>query len=187
MQAGSKRHGLSMEKGDFLKKQSARSNLPLLDELVDHESEGIFDDVPDFHRQVKAACLTLTPTQIIRETTLDPEAFPNKSGYSSRRTQERATVAWNIATGLYYKTQPAPPWRLSGARKGVCYIGLVYKNLPNDPNVCCAAQMFLSEGDGVVFRGANGPWKTDDYEYHLVPGRGDRLARQSARNLRAEA
>ncbi len=166
---GANRHGLSMEKGDFLKKQSARSNLPLLDELVDHESEGIFDDVPDFHRQVKAACLTLTPTQIIRETTLDPEAFPNKSGYSSRRTQDRATVAWNIATGLYYKTQPAPPWRLSGARKGVCYIGLVYKNLPNDPNVCCAAQMFLSEGDGVVFRGTNGPWKTDDYEYHLDP------------------
>jgi hypothetical protein len=62
-----------------------------------------------------------------------------------------------------------PPWKLSAVRPGVCYIGLVYKNLPNDPNdhVCCAAQMFLSEGDGVVFRGANGPWKTDDYEYHL--------------------
>ena len=64
-----------------------------------------------------------------------------------------------------------PPWKLFGVRPGVCYIGLVYKNLPNDPNdhVCCAAQMFLSEGDGVVFRGANGPWKTGDYEYHLQP------------------
>jgi hypothetical protein len=60
---------------------------------------------------------------------------------------------------------------LSGIRPGVCYIGLVYKNLPNDPNdhVCCAAQMFLAEGDGVVFRGANGPWQTGDYEYHLKP------------------
>ena len=29
--------------------------------------------------------------------------------------------------------------------------------------------MFLSEGDGVVFRGANGPWKTGDFEYHLRP------------------
>src|SRR5258708_38758375 len=27
--------------------------------------------------------------------------------------------------------------------------------------------MFLNEGDGVVFRGANGPWKTGDYEFHL--------------------
>src|SRR5262249_29751033 len=27
--------------------------------------------------------------------------------------------------------------------------------------------MFLNEGDGIVFRGANGPWKTGEYEYHL--------------------
>jgi hypothetical protein len=46
---------------------------------------------------------------------------------------------------------------------------MVYKSLPNDPqgHSCCAAQMFLNEGDGVVFRGANGPWKTGDYEFHL--------------------
>jgi hypothetical protein len=168
---GAKRLGLPMEKGDFGKRQKSRSDLPLLDEFVDHDSEEIFEDVADFHRQVKAACLTLTPTQILRETTLDPDAFPNSAGYPTRRTQDRATVAWNIATGLYYKTQPMPPWKLSGVRPGVCYIGLVYKNLPNDPNdhVCCAAQMFLSEGDGVIFRGANGPWKTGPYEYHLRP------------------
>jgi hypothetical protein len=85
--------------------------------------------------------------------------------------QDRATIAWNLATGLYYRTQPLPPWKLSDTRAGVCYIGLVYKNLPNDPNnhACCAAQMFLSEGDGVVFRGANGPWQTSKFEYHLKP------------------
>jgi hypothetical protein len=46
---------------------------------------------------------------------------------------------------------------------------MVYKSLPRDPDghACCAAQMFLNEGDGVVFRGANGPWKTGDYEFHL--------------------
>lgn len=67
------------------------------------------------------------------------------------------------------KTQPSPPWKLAGIRPGVCYVGLVYKVIPNDKRdfVCCAAQMFLSEGDGVVFRGANGPWKTSDYEFHL--------------------
>jgi hypothetical protein len=34
---------------------------------------------------------------------------------------------------------------------------MVYKSLANDPDghACCAAQMFLNEGDGVVFRGAN--------------------------------
>jgi hypothetical protein len=132
----------------------------------------VFDDVPDFHRQVKAEYLVLSPTQILRETTLAPHEFKNSAGYPIRKTQDPATVAWNLATGMYYKTQPKPPWKLAGVRPGVCYIGLVYKNIPNDPNdhACCAAQMFLSEGDGVVFRGANGPWKTGDYDYHLDPG-----------------
>jgi hypothetical protein len=168
---GAKRTGLPMEKGDFGKKQKKRSDLPLLNDFVDHTSEEIFDDVPDFHRQIKAAFLTISPTQILRETTLAPNAFLNKAGYAIRKIQDRATVAWNIATGLYYKTQPMPPWRLFGVRPGVCYVGLVFKNLPGGAidHACCAAQMFLSEGDGVVFRGANGPWKTGDYEYHLKP------------------
>jgi hypothetical protein len=168
---GAKRTGLPMEKGDFGKKQKKRSDLPLLADLVDHASEEVFDDVPDFHRKVKAAFLGISPTQILRETTLAPNAFLNKAGYATRKTQDRATIAWNVATGLYYKTQPMPPWRLSGIRPGVCYVGLVFKNLPGGApdHACCAAQMFLSEGDGVVFRGANGPWKTGDYEYHLKP------------------
>jgi hypothetical protein len=166
---GAKRAGLPMEKGDFGKKQSKRSDLPLLGDLVDHASEEIFDDAPDFHRQVKAEFLSIAPTQLLRETTLAPEAFLNKHGYPTRRTQDPATVAWNIATGIYYKTQGAPPWKLFGVRPGVCYVGLVYKNLPNDPkgHACCAAQMFLSEGDGVVFRGANGPWEVAPRDFHL--------------------
>ena len=90
-----KRTNLPKEKGDFGKKQSARSDLPLLGDIVDRESEDIFDDVPDFHRQVKAEFLSISPTQIVRETTLDPDAFKNKSGQPVRRTQGRATVAWN--------------------------------------------------------------------------------------------
>lgn len=166
---GSKRTGLPMEKGDFAKRQKRRSDLPLLAPLLANSGEEIFDDTPDFHRLAKAEFLSIAPTQLMRETTLAPEAFKNKAGYPVRRTQDPATVAWNLATGLYYKTQPRPPWKLAEVRPRVCYVGLVYKNLPNDPNdhACCAAQMFLNEGDGVVFRGANGPWKTGDHEYHL--------------------
>jgi len=169
---GATRAGLPKEKGDFQKRQRSRSDLPLLNPIIDQASENIFDDAPDFHRQIKAAFLHIAPTQILRETTLAPDKFLNKANFPIRRTQDRATVAWNIATGLYYKTQAEPPWKLAGIRDGVCYIGLVYKNIPNDPNdhACCAAQMFLSEGDGVVFRGANGPWRTGDYEYHLDAG-----------------
>ncbi len=168
---GSKRTGLPMEKGDFGKRQKQRSDVPLLNQIIARDAEDIFDDAPDFHRQVKAALLTVAPSQLLRETTLAPQSFLNKAGYPVRRMQDRATIAWNLATGLYYKTQPLPPWKLSGTRPGVCYIGLVYKNLPNDPNnhACCAAQMFLAEGDGVVFRGANGPWQTAEFEYHLKP------------------
>lgn len=72
---------------------------------------------------MKAACLTIAPTQILRKTTLNPEAFKNSKGFPIRRTQDVATVAWNLATGLDYKTQPAPPWKLHEVRPGVCYIG----------------------------------------------------------------
>lgn len=167
----SRRTGLILEKGDFGKKQKAKVEIPLLSTagLVDQCDEKIFEDVPDFHRRIKAEFLRLAPTQMIRETTLAPEAFLNRAGYPLRKTQDAATTAWNLATGLYYKTQPKPPWRLAEVRPGVCYIGMVFKSLPDDPNghSCCAAQMFLNEGDGVVFRGANGPWKTGDYEFHL--------------------
>lgn len=165
-----RRTGLELQEGEFSKKQRVKSDLPLLAGIIDQSDEEIFDDVPDFHRQVKARLLKLGHTsQIIRETTLAPEEFVNKAGYPVRRVQEPATVAWNIATGLYYKTQAEPPWKLADVRPGVCYIGLVFKQIPNDPkeHACCAAQMFLNEGDAFVFRGANGPWRTSDYEYHL--------------------
>lgn len=173
----SRRTGLAKQAGQFHKKQKAKSDIPLLAPIIDQSSEEIFNDVPDFHRRIKAEFLTIAPTQLLRETTLAPDAFKNKAGYPLRKTQDAATVAWNLATGLYYKTQPRPPWRLAEIRPGVCYIGMVYKSLPDDPegHSCCAAQMFLNEGDGVVFRGANGPWKTGDYDYHLKEDAAKRL------------
>lgn len=166
----SRRQGLPMEKGDFAKRQSARIDAPLLKDVIDTSQEAIFDDIPDFHRQVKAKMLELNYTsQLLRETTLAPEKFLNTAGYPLRRTQDRATMAWNFATGLYYKTQANPPWKIANMRPGVCYVGLVFKVLPDhkEGHACCAAQMFLSEGDGVVFRGAVGPWMTDKKEFHL--------------------
>ena len=166
----SRRSGLDLTEGEFGKKQKEKTDLPLFRDVIDQSDEAIFEDVPDFHRQVKARLLKLGHTsQLIRETTLAPDKFLNRAGYPIRGVQDPATVAWNLATGLYYKTQPEPPWKLAHVRPGVCYIGLVFKVIPNDPkeHACCAAQMFLNEGDAVVFRGANGPWKTGDYDFHL--------------------
>ncbi|MBL8496798.1 hypothetical protein ABF87_09190 [Nitrosomonas sp. JL21] len=174
----SRRSGLELKKGEFLKTQKKKLNLPLFADIINQDDEAIFDDVPDFHRQVKARLLKLGHTsQLLRETTLAPDQFVNKAGYPLRTLQEPASVAWNLATGLYYKTQPEPPWKLANVRPGVCYIGLVFKMIPNDgrEHACCAAQMFLNEGDAVVFRGANGPWKTGDYDFHLKAPEAKRL------------
>ena len=164
------RRKIELIKGKFSKRQKQRADLPLLAGIIDNTLEEVFDDIPDFHRQIKAKLLKINVTsQLIRETTLAPEKFLNRAGYPKRGTQDPATVAWNLSTGLFYKTQAEPPWKISKMRPGVCYVGLVFKLLPNHPDnhACCAAQMFLSEGDGVVFRGANGPWHTENKEFHL--------------------
>jgi hypothetical protein len=95
-----KRAGLPMEKGDFGKKQKQRSDLPLLGDLVDHASEDIFDDAPDFHRKIKAEFLAIAPSQVLRETTLAPHSFKNKGGHPIRRTQDRAQRMPEIKTLL---------------------------------------------------------------------------------------
>src|SRR5207302_4376763 len=50
-----------------------------------------------------------------------------------------------------------------------------------DPQAaCCATQMFLDSGDGTVFRGAVGPWYSEDKdEYHLSRHAAEELARMA--------
>lgn len=176
----SKRSGVKLTPGEFVKRQKKRSNLPLLASVIDPNLENAMDNIPDFHRQVKARLLHPGHTsQLVRETTLAPQNFLNRAGYPVRGTQDPASVAWNFGTGLFYKTQPLPPWKIADMRPSVCYVGLVFKVIPNHPQKysCCAAQMFLSEGDGVVFRGANGPWQTADEEFHLEKDAAKKLIR----------
>lgn len=71
--------------------------------------------------------------------------------------------------------------KLASVREGVCYIGLVFKQDPTGAgraNACCGAQMFLDSGDGVVFRGAMGPWWSPDRkEFHLSKEAAEDLVR----------
>ena len=113
-----RRSGIDLTKGEFTKSKKEKSDLPLLRDVIDQSAEDVFNDVPDFHRQVKARLLKLGHTsQLIRETTLVPDKFLNRAGYPIRGLQDPATVAWNLATGLYYKTQPEPPWKLAHVRR----------------------------------------------------------------------
>jgi hypothetical protein len=124
-----------------------------------------------FHNQLKAKLLQCEAiTQLVRQTTLAPQEYLNRKGKPKRKMQDEATVCWNIATGIYYKTG-AKPWTLADIRDGVCYIGLVFKrtNNPDDNReACCGAQMFLHTGEGIVFKGAVGAWATEKLgDYHL--------------------
>lgn len=137
----------------------------------DNESARIYLYDLDFHNQLKARLLErIAAVQVIRETTLAPEEFVKADGRPLRRLQDPATLAWNLTTTCYFKAG-GKPWQLGTSRPGVCYVGVVFKkdfSSPEPGNACCGAQMFLDSGDGVVFRGAVGPWKTEaDDDFHL--------------------
>ena len=112
----------------------------------------------DFRRQLKARVMEYgVPIQIIRETTL---RMSDVNEFGQRGLTPLSDRAWNLSTAMYYKAG-GKPFRLSTAREGVCYVGLVYKkaeSIHGNKTACCAAQMFLDSGDGVVLRSDFGPW-----------------------------
>jgi hypothetical protein len=135
---------------------------------------------PDFRQQLKGRLLwNGILTQIVKESTIAPFEFLNAFGYPIRNLGKRtAEVAWNMASAAYYKAG-ARPWKLAGVRPGVCYLGLVFKNDDKSTDqsaACCAAQMFLDSGDGVVFKGRVGPWYTGKRgRYHLSASAAEEL------------
>lgn len=127
-----------------------------LDELLDTSS--------DFHHLMKAKLIQSkihAPVQIIIESTLD---FRDKLRKPYQENM-KAHIAWTQTNTLYYKLGKLP-WKLSGIRDGVCYLGIIFKK-KRDKDVCSAAQMFLKDGDGTVFRGNIGLWFTEKEGYHL--------------------
>lgn len=137
----------------------------------DNRSAEIYLYELDFHNQLKARLLEhKAAVQVVRETTLTPDEFRKGNGMPLRGLQDPATLAWNLATTCYFKAG-GKPWQLGASRPGVCYVGIVFKKDSSSAepgNACCGAQMFLDSGDGVVFRGAVGPWITStDHDFHL--------------------
>jgi hypothetical protein len=136
----------------------------------------------NFHNQLKARLLKHhVVVQILRETTLTPDDFLDRMGRRVRNVDDPSTIAWNLCTTAFFKAQ-GRPWQLDGVRPGVCYIGIVFKQLHEptaEGNACCGAQMFLDSGDGVVFKGVEGNWfKSERKECHLSQGRAAELMRQ---------
>lgn len=164
--------GQKQRSGVLMDKKAATRLLKapgLFDE--DNASAEIYLYELDFHNQLKARLLEhKAAVQVIRETTLAPEEFVRDNGMPGRGLQDPATLAWNLATTCFFKAG-GKPWQLATSRPGVCYVGIVFKkdfSSAEPGNACCGAQMFLDSGDGVVFRGAVGPWLTSTKDdFHL--------------------
>lgn len=136
-----------------------------LDEIDDYDqARGLS---PDFRRQLKGRMMTQElPVQIIKESTLriTPQVRNGEKG-----TNPLSDRLWNFGTAVFYKSG-AKPWKTPWARDGVCYVGIAYKLSEDKRTACCAAQMFLDSGDGVVFVGDFGPWySAERHEFHLPP------------------
>lgn len=142
----------------------------LFPETVESDAE-VYRFTSNFHHQLKAQLLAKeVALQLVLESTLHDEAVVENAPRTKRGRQDPATIAWNFSTTLYFKAD-ARPWQLADVRPGVCYVGIVFKadETPGATGeACCAAQMFLNSGDGLVFRGALGPWYSDkSRQYHL--------------------
>lgn len=145
-------------------KRAAKGGQSLLFHSVDPE---IYNMSEDFRRQLKARVMSLNmPIQIIRESTL---ALQTPADMHARQLTRLSDRAWNLSVALYYKAG-AKPWRIKTARRGVCYVGLAYRRQGRaGDTACCAAQLFVDSGDGVVFRGRFGPWwSAERREFHMT-------------------
>lgn len=103
-----------------------------------------------FHRYLKVKAMKLgLPVQLIW-----PRTFENAAG-----TQDEATIAWNLAVGIYYKAGGIP-WRVTGLDRGTCYVGIsFYRELGGSPSLRTSmAQAFSEATDGIVLRGEPFQW-----------------------------
>ena len=153
-----------------LSSKERKSNQPFLFEELNELKEAYEFEV-NFHNQLKAKLLNeRIVTQIIRESTIAYKSIWQTLKRLNMKSYLILPKAWNISTTLYYK-YGGVPWKLGDVRKNVCYLGLVYKKLDDDSqsqNACCAAQMFLDSGDGMVFKGNIGPWYNPvSKEFHI--------------------
>lgn len=149
-----------------------QGQMSLYDDYDDEleELKSLKDDTSDFHNLLKARLLQEkieTPIQVIVESTLD---FRDKLLSKKYSDDMKAHLAWTQSVAVYYKLGKLP-WALKAVRDDVCYLGLVFKRTnekKQDASVCSAAQMFLKDGDGTIFRGNIGLFKSENKnDYHL--------------------
>lgn len=166
---------VSKGKGSRPSKKEVRLRRQVVDLFGQYDSTH-YDFSLDFRRQIKARAMEhKIAIQIIRDTTL---RLSDENVFGQRGLTFLSDRAWNLSTAFLYKSG-RKPWKLSGVREGVCYVGIAFKRIDDSSDTACsAAQMFLDDGDGIVFLGDYGPW-------HSPKSKQFHLSRDAARKLLA--
>ncbi|KKM70930.1 hypothetical protein LCGC14_1435780 [marine sediment metagenome] len=107
----------------------------------------------NFHNIVKILGMKYDViTQIIKPNTL-----------KYKTTEDKVTIAWNLAVSLYYKAGGVP-WKFTELEDGVCYVGISFYRDFSQVNISLntsMAQVFLSTGDSFILRGDTFEWTND--------------------------
>ena len=128
------------------------------------------------------------PIQLMWPTTFDPAyKIPRKlKETSDRRTQDPATIAWNLLTATYYKAGGLP-WRLARDARQLrtSFVGLsFYRSVDGDHVHTSTAQMFDERGEGLILRGGRMIESEEDRKPHLTAEDAFDLLRNSLRVFR---
>jgi len=102
----------------------------------------------NFHHALKARAMRAAiPTQLIWERILRGEQV----------SQDPASIAWNLMTGLYYKAGNIP-WEVEGLPFDTCFLGISFFKTGLHANAAThtsLAQVFSGHGEGLVMKGGN--------------------------------
>lgn len=129
------------------------------DDLEKYEQAVMDETADNFHNMLKAQAMRFTPrTQMIKPGTLD--ALTSSEPQGQNRLQDGATVAWNLATALLYKSG-CRLWRPARMPGGTCFVGVSFyrtRRMLGGAMGTSMAQVFTPEGEGFVMRGDEFPW-----------------------------
>lgn len=110
----------------------------------------------DLRRAFKASTMQYRkPTQLFRDSTT--RLIPSR-----RQLDHESEVAWNLFTGMYFKTDGLP-WGPAGLPPSSCFVGVSFFRPLGEVSSLrtSVAQAFDENGEGLVLRGHNFHWDED--------------------------
>lgn len=117
----------------------------------------------DFHHAIKVeAQIRGYRTQVVKSRTL-------RFGGIQKRSQDPATIAWNLSTALYYKGTGLP-WKLADVEADTCFAGIGFYWEPDEGEwslQACLAMVYYRTGDSQIVR--SNPFRWDGDDFHREP------------------